>query len=402
MMPAAYATMWAYPWDLVDEGIDRTLGFLGEDLGLTAVSVAASYHSFQALLPHNPDRKVLTTPDAAVYFIPDWRLYADTPLRPHVSLLQGGKDWLASIAAACQRRGPELVAWTVCLHNSRLAGRQPSTAVRNAFGDVYPSYLCPSNPDVRGYVRALCVNLDRGYGPRAIELESLHWHGFQHHAHPKVGVALGPVDEWLLSLCFCQACQERGQAAGVDVDGLADAVRRRLSATFAAGRSPQEPGPADERRRAFAEATPGLAAYQGVREQTVTSLVREVREAVRCQVYLIQMGDRWTTALEPARVSPLVDRIEILAYTASPEAVRRASEAALRGLPSPAHLTVGLSAFAPFSPDRESLLATSRAALDLGVGGLSFYNYGLIAIASFPWVKEVVGELRGRAAGQAP
>ncbi len=391
-----YATMWTYPWDLADEGIDRVLGFLKDDLGLTAVSVAAAYHSVQALLPHNPVRKVLTVSDAAVYFAPDWSLYAGTPLRPHVSLLQEGKDWLTAVAKEAHRRALDLVAWTVCLHNSWLVGRQPEVATVGPFGDPYPSHPCPANPAVREYVRALCVNLDRGYGVRAVELESLHWHSYLHHVHPKVGVALGPVDEWLLSLCFCPACRERGRGAGIDVERLADVVRRRLAAAFTAGRSPEEAGSPDERRRAFVAALPELAAYQAVREETVASLVREVREAVGCEVYLIQMGDRWISGLDLARVAGLVDRIEVLAYTASPEQVRRLVESALRSLPGPERLTVGYSVFAPFTPDRSTLLANAEAALDLGVRALSFYNYGLIPAASFPWVRDAVAALKGR------
>jgi hypothetical protein len=69
---------------------------------------------------------------------------------------------------ATERRGMQMHAWTVFLHNSTLAGRYPDCAVRNVFGDAYVTDLCPANPEVRRYAVALAgdeISPGRGLPP---------------------------------------------------------------------------------------------------------------------------------------------------------------------------------------------------------------------------------------------
>jgi hypothetical protein len=42
---------WAYPWDLAEEGWDRSLGSIA-DLGVRTLRVVASYHAFQGYFHH--------------------------------------------------------------------------------------------------------------------------------------------------------------------------------------------------------------------------------------------------------------------------------------------------------------------------------------------------------------
>jgi hypothetical protein len=52
------ASMWIYPWDLVDEGYDQVLPLLRAH-GLTSISLATAYHAGKFLSPHNPRHKVI-------------------------------------------------------------------------------------------------------------------------------------------------------------------------------------------------------------------------------------------------------------------------------------------------------------------------------------------------------
>jgi hypothetical protein len=50
------ATIYTYPWDLSDEGVDNALNTIADTAGLNSVSLAQSYHVSTYFLPHNPRR----------------------------------------------------------------------------------------------------------------------------------------------------------------------------------------------------------------------------------------------------------------------------------------------------------------------------------------------------------
>ena len=58
----------------------------------------------------------------------------------------------------------------------------PSTPRANAFGDPMLTELCPANPDVAAYVRALSADIARR-GVQTIVAESLHYHPLEHGYH---------------------------------------------------------------------------------------------------------------------------------------------------------------------------------------------------------------------------
>ena len=48
--------IWAYPWDLLDEGVETVADRL-HAMGVDEISLATNYHHVQAFLPHNPERR---------------------------------------------------------------------------------------------------------------------------------------------------------------------------------------------------------------------------------------------------------------------------------------------------------------------------------------------------------
>src|SRR6185437_1372528 len=114
------ASMWVYPWDLLDGGMTQVLQEVA-DLGVKAVHVAASYHSVHALLPHNPRRRTYLAERGYLYFRPRRTLWQDSVLQPSLSpLLTEQGDALEIAAPLCRDLDLKLTAWTVCLHNSDL------------------------------------------------------------------------------------------------------------------------------------------------------------------------------------------------------------------------------------------------------------------------------------------
>jgi hypothetical protein len=415
-----YATMWVYPWDILDEGVDRALAFLARDVGLDAISLATSYHTVKALLPHNPRRKVFLSESSALYFRPQLDLYANTPLKPHPSPMVKDEDILKTISSRCRTYGLELISWTVCLHNSYLGRRHPECTMRNAYGDPYPFALCPSNQAVRDYLTALAVDLTSNYDLTTLELESAHFSRFAHNYHHEKapGIGLGLLERFLLSLCFCHSCSERAQGEGIDTEGLKAMTREHLGKALNINR-PCPVGPEGEYQQVseFVAQTPQLAAYVEMRERTVASLIAELKESIpstgrrgergfaliepsgrrkaQLSVIVSPQPRNWITGVHTRRIASIADFVEVLSYTSSASKVYDDISQIRQVLGSVESLTVGLAAYHPFVTDPNSLKEMVGQGLRAGVRRFSFYNYGLMPRENLSWVKEAVELVHG-------
>ena len=388
-MADVYHTLWTYPWDLTDAGPEAVVRCLREEIGLDGMSLASAYHTFNMLRPHSRGKLLLQIPQSAVYFQPRADLYRDTPIKPHVSPLMGAADWYADAAEACAKAGLDLIAWTVFLHNSYLAGKHPGCAQVACTGDISTANLCPANPDVRAFAVALSRDLVQNYGIAVLECESLAFGGFGHaHYHLKHGVDPGQGGRFLLALCFCDACREKARKAGLDPDILAQTAESHVREALGSGR------PLRETPDELCTTVPQLARYVRMREDTVTTLVQSVREAAGVPISFIFMGDRPTSGADRKRIAEGVDYTEILSYTADPGQTRQAVSRLLPDLRSPDQLLVGLQAYPPASPNAETLQANVEGAAGLGIRRFSYYNYGIMPPPNLDWVRKAIGAAR--------
>ncbi len=222
--------IWSYPWDLLDGGLDRALAEIA-GMGLQSVSVAATYHASRLLLPWNPRRRVFTLEPDRAYFQPDPARYPAGGPYPVVSQEYAERDPLAEICAAAPRHGLQVQAWTIFLHNSRIGEEYRDLTITNVFGDHYVHALCPSQPAVRAYALALAEEIATQYPIAALDVEALGFLGYKHNSHhDKASLAIPPLHNFLLSLCFCPSCREQMDAAGADSAAVALAVRGELEA----------------------------------------------------------------------------------------------------------------------------------------------------------------------------
>ena len=389
-MPDLYTTLWTYPWDLIDDGAETVARSLREEIGLDGISLASAYHTFDMVRPRSKAGMLLQIPQAAVYFQPQADLYRNTRIEPHVSPLMGSANWIAEASRACEKAGLDLTAWTVFFHSSYQAGKHPECAQVACTGDVSTAQLCPANPDVRAYAVALARDLAKNYGIATLECESLAFGGFGHaHYHVKSGVDPGGGGRFLFSLCFCAPCRNAARDTGLDPDRLADAVESRLREALATGR------PIPETPEALGEQIPELSGYLRVRQEAVTALVREVREAAGLPVCYLFMGDRPITGADRSQVAKIADYAEILSYTSDPEGTAGAVSRLLPDLQSPAQLQVGLQAYPPASPDANTLHANVERATSLGIERFSFYNYGIMPEPNLSWVRSAIARESG-------
>jgi hypothetical protein len=393
-----HSTVWAYPWDLLDEGLETSLARIAE-LGANCVSVATSYHDGMFLAPHNPRKKVHFLEDGVVYYRADSSAFADTEIKPVSSRMVGrdaSQDPLQQIIQAAEHVELDVVAWTVTLHNSRHGYRYPQFTARNVWGDSYPFSLCPSHDAVRTYARCLAKDLGERYRLKAIELEAAHFMPFNHaYHHYKVGIELDWRQLALLSMCFCDACLAR--ASHSDVDGVAVKAQAGewLERSFSS--SKEEPAPAEKSRAALASLFPGLAGYLTVREETVTSLAQEIASAVASDIYLIVPGGTvrhsWLTALKLDEISRHCQALDMPCYYQNSYEVR-ADIAAAR---TTAHgaLHAGINICSPFTTDAANLSDKLEAAMETGADGFTFYNYGLASTRNLGWLEEALREAVG-------
>jgi hypothetical protein len=378
-------SIFCFATDLADEGVETVLDNVQQRGGLGGVTVAASYHEGRDVFPHNPVRRVRFLESGAVFF--ERRALNDVRLRPPVSETV---DALPETIRAAARRGMQVRAWTVFLHNGALAEAYPDCAPENAFGDRYVTDLCPANPDVRAFARALAADVAH-LGVERICAESLHYHGVEHgYAHERYFVPLSPRVRYLLGLCFCEHCLAAARERGVD--GVA--ARRRTQ---------------DEIERAFSGAVedagePERDAYADMRAEIVTSLVAEVAEAAApIPLELIDLSGAvlgyadgrptgppapsiaWRSGVDPGAVARACAGVEAIGYAADPERVRGDLEAY-----GDAAVSVVLRPGIPDSDSSDNLRAKLELARAAGLRRVDFYHYGLMRLDALDLVREAL------------
>jgi len=387
----AYTTIWTYLWDLIEEGHEAVLARLKGETGLDALSIAASYHTCWSLSLRNPQRRFFVAPLSALYVQPNRARYRDCGIDPYVSPWLGNDDPLDRVIEASQRIGLEVGAWTCFSLNSAVAERYPACAAQNAFGDCSAGSLCVSNPRVRGYARALVGDLADNHGFAWIELEQFNFRSFEPYAtHPKVGIDVNPVVDWLLGVCFCEHCAARAARRDVDLEPVRRTVQRELARAFggedvAAGRSVET----------YVADTPGLTDLVAVRTDSTVSLAQELRAVTAKPLMFLYMQDPVLTGADPRQIAPLMERGNLVTWTVPPEAYRaRVRELQRCGFGDLSRLVTTLGT-SPTQGNRETLLADVAAGLELGVGGFAFYNYSMTPEAAMPALREACALAHG-------
>jgi hypothetical protein len=395
------ASFFAFASDLRDEGVETVLGNVQGRAGADGLTLAVAYHDARDVFPHNPVRRVRFLEPGRVFFRPDPGRYRGLLLQPVVSELVADGCPLAEAAAATSRRDMRLTAWAVLLHNDLLGFEHPSCAPRNAFGDPYLTDLCPANPDVRAYVRALVEDVARR-DVEVVQVESLHFHVLAHgYHHERFFEDVGALGAELLGLCFCGHCVAAADARGVDGAGLQRFVRAELERRFAAAPGADDAGLAELGALAGGE----MAGYLEARTETVATLIEEaVASAAEGGARLVVQdlagaiegyatgrpagapvaASAWRLGLDLRRAAAAGAGVMALAYAEDPDRVRLDLEA----YRSVAPLT-GV-AFRPMPPDcrsTENLARKVRLAREHDVEEVGLYHYGLCRLSALDWTR---------------
>jgi len=388
--------LYAYPWDVMDEGAEVVLDAV-ERAGLNALYLTTWYHSGMFFLPHNPVRRTYFPQPGALYFTPgDW--HADHPLPPPVSSLTD--DWNAfwsDLSRRARARGIALCSWMPLLHNSGIGTAHPEVAVENPWGDCITHTLCPSHDAVRDLVLRVVTDVAAMGIFDRILLESVEYLGLRHgHHHEVIGVPLDADTDFLASLCFCDACLRRAAAAGIDGAAVREWVCQTVDAalTGAARRPLDWAGVA-------AGADGAMGAWLKLRKDTVSGLIVEIAAAIRAADPAVTVaaldfgplfamgadGRAWQNGNDLDRIIPVLDELHPTFYFTD-EAVLAARLTEYTNLiGDDIRLVPAIRAILPQTAGPDGL-ARQLAAVAPLASGFTFYNYSFMALQTLDWIRD--------------
>jgi len=392
--------MFIFATDAADEGVEVVLDNIQHRAGLDGVTVAAAYHHGRDIFPHNPVRKVYYLEGGAVFFRPNTELYAGTLLRPHVSRLAQERDILGELLRDAEKRQMPVDAWTVFLHNHTLGEQHPDCTTVNAFGDRYLTDLCPANPAVRTYAKALVTDIAQR-GVRSVVAESLHYHPLEHgFHHERYLVELGAAGRFLLGLCFCNHCMDAARSANVDIEAIKRFTQTELTRLFE--REAEVDSGELDRTDVGPLAGGEMEGFLEVRGAVVASLVEEISDGLDglgTQLDFIDTSGAlkgyasgrpqglaapsiaWRFGIDIPRIAK-VALVTGAGYAADIERLELDLRAYLALIQDPARLGVVLRPAPPDCDSVANLAAKLVLVRDHGLSQIGFYHYGLMRLTA--------------------
>lgn len=393
METAAYL----YPWDVLG---DPKAADVVAGLGLDHVVLAAVYHGTRAITPRHPQHRIVVAEHTAAYY----RASTRGRHRPTQTWM-ASPDAFGDSSRALIASGVRVRAWAVVNH---VDGSPSHDNVVNAFGDRYPWALCPARDAVLDNATGIATELAALPGIDGVELESCGWYGFDHlSAHDKtLGMPPSRELEFLLSLCFCDACGRVYASAGIEAADLRERVRRSIDARLSEPRRSDAVGPGgdavtSERERISAALGSAegardlvghvLAARHGVADRFRAAVVGELRASrpdlvVNLHASPHQHRSLSFTGVDPVTAKTMVDGLVVNCWAATD-----VLSAALAG-GGPVHASLlALSGQRGPGPD---LLTRATQARDAGAHGLRLYHAGLASDADLAEIRDLTSTFR--------
>lgn len=391
----SYKAIYTYAWDLAEAGVPAAVDeFRG--LGLDTVTIAGSYHAGKFLRPHGINGKVAMLEDGTVYFNADPSRYG--AIKPIANSILGETDILRQLTA---RKDVATNVWLVLLHNSQLGAAHPDSVVRNAFGDPYIYNLCPSAPEARAYAIGLAADVSTRYDVDGLSLEAPGFTPYAHGYHHEF--ALLQSNLWLenlLGLCFCDHCVAGAEKAGIDAKRLKAQVAADIT-RYLDSDIDFPPDMAEAFWRADIVADGDLNRYLHFREGVVTSLVADIRAAVRKDVPIAVIpsvarptGGAWYEGTDLRALAEVTGIIEACFYEPNSMRVKADLFDIRRRLPAGAKLRGILRPSHPDLGNKAEFLAAIAALKAGGVDELAFYNWGHLRRANLAWIGDALREFK--------
>ncbi len=378
---------YTYPWNV---GEPTAFADSLEELGLDGVNLAVSYHAGKFIHPGDPGARVYFPEDGTVYFRPE---ASYGKLRPKSAGIVANRDTADEL---CERL--PVNAWMVLGHNSRLGFAHPDCVVHNAFGDPYFYSLCPANKHVRQYAQTLATDFAGRYNVERLLLEAPGFLTYSHGYHHEFAqVRLNPYLDMLLGLCFCDSCCDGAERSGIDADGLRSSVAAAIDGYLSEDTELDDVAGLARLEAANAK-LPGLAVFHQWRCDQVTSLIREIRAAVRPEVAVRVIATcqrphatAYLEGMDLPALSEAGDGVECPLY--QPDLDGLASDIGwLRAQIDCMQNSAILRPAWPDWSDEAAFRAAYAATRQAGFEQINFYNLGMLRPANRRWLQRLLTE----------
>lgn len=385
----------AFPWDLVAEGIDRSLGSIA-DLGINTLLLSVNYHRARTFHPRHPAHRYIARGVDSLDFEPSRQFYpADISLTIGTELAQ--TKALLEVRERCAQLRLRFVASLIGCHNTTLGLQYPDLTIENAFGDRYAFALCPANPTVRKYLLGLIADACRHFAPAGLLIDSFAYlHAIHREHHELMFVAPGAVGEHLLSLCFCQHCSEVARESGIDVARLRSTTCSLLDYFVEHESNSACPEFDREEQVALIFEYPELYKLEQMRRQVVKTLFASVKEITQrhgCELNSVTgllarpSARAWTEGTSLRDLANACDHLYLQAYFDNFACFEQDIRWALGCVPKEKVIVANMVG-STHVRSRADLTARVLFAEEKGAAGISYYNYGLLNGTRLRWIRD--------------
>jgi hypothetical protein len=249
---------------------------------------------------------------------------------------------------------------------------------------------------VREYVAAISGDLSSRYPIATIELQDADFGAsYRDPSAQSLGFDLGAIEEFLLSLCFCESCIQAANARGVDAEAAARSVRVHLGPMLA-GRPARMGSP-----REFLAADPVLDGFAAVRRQTVASLVEAVRKQSSAPVVVRVPKDRLAAAWDAPSIAPHCDGFLLATWDEPTERLPTRIAELADAAGGRSRLQRGFAAHPPHTRDAATLVRSVHEAVAACHTSIGFHHLGLVPPDCRDWIRQAVRFARRDASSAA-
>lgn len=402
------SSIWIYPWDLIDEGIENTVANLANNPGVDWLSVTTVYHSGKFLLPHNPKKKLYFPDSGTLYFNPSKNWHGKIKIKPPIwDELKSNPNFWEDLRTIADKNEIKLAGWTLGLHNSWLASSYPDCAIENVYGDKIITDLCPNNPDVQEYICAVISDISENLPVEKILIESLEFMPFAHGFHHEVfGVPMTAAASFFMSMCFCPHCIRKTEQANLDANEIKGFVKKSLNDHYQNPfESSLELGWTQLRDALDGE----FAKYLDLRKKTITDLTKaalsEIKQTKRQLLGICDFGPlyplgadalAWESGTDLEDLLDIYDEVCPTFYFADKALVESKVKTYLELIKNKnVSIAPAIRAILPQVSSPETL-QNHLSPLNGRVDGLSFYNYGFMAKHTLGWIKDAMRDFELR------
>ncbi len=209
------AGVFALPHSIINGSPQNFVSELADN-GFTSVNLCLKYHASRNLFVRH-GMSMMHLEDGAHYYETNPSFYSEKEIAPLTNSDYISNQKIELLVAAANQSNVALGAWSVFLHDSKLAASRPDCVSINVFDQNLNPNLCPSNPSVRGYVIGhVREMINMGFSH--IAFESINFAPFKHNEHhERFFFNSSPITDYLLSLCFCIYCKSLMESKGIDV-----------------------------------------------------------------------------------------------------------------------------------------------------------------------------------------